>query len=207
MSLRPPYIFLNSARSDSASAIFISCKMPVRRLNLIHQVHLGQSYRDRPCAYSIIPFRLSLSDRVGEALQLFTEARGLGFIAMLNGIFKQQIQPLDFLNHIVSLWHRHLLSPILSAGSPAYMRSLILAFPLACPLLPSALKLEHTPLHHHLTSYHHILQIGDSSHSAHFSNYQQDFEPAVLILCPTSQQCTFASSIVCMPFSFPVPIY
>ena len=52
-----------------------------------------------------------VSDRVGEALQLFANALGLGFVAMLNGIFKQQIKPLDFLNHIVSLWHRHGHSP------------------------------------------------------------------------------------------------
>ena len=33
---------------------------------------------------------LVLSDRVGEALQLFTDALGLGFVVMLNGIFKQR---------------------------------------------------------------------------------------------------------------------
>ena len=45
--------------------------------------------------------------------QFRTEAGGLGFVAMLNGIFKQQIQPLDFLNHLVSLWHRHLYNLLL----------------------------------------------------------------------------------------------
>ena len=40
--------------------------------------------------------------------QLGAEARGLGFVPMHDGVFKQRIQPLDFLNRFVSLWHRHL---------------------------------------------------------------------------------------------------
>ena len=38
------------------------------------------------------------SDGVGEAAEFFAEAFGFGFVAMLNRIFKQGIQPLDFLN-------------------------------------------------------------------------------------------------------------
>ena len=55
-----------------------------------------------------------LLDRVGEALQLFADALGLGFVIMLNGILKQGIQSLDFLNHIISLWHRHSLYSTIS---------------------------------------------------------------------------------------------
>jgi len=40
-------------------------------------------------------------------MQLCAEASGLGFVFMHDGIFKQGIQPLDFLNRFVSLWHRH----------------------------------------------------------------------------------------------------
>ena len=40
--------------------------------------------------------------------QLGAEAGGLGFVIMHDGVFKQRIQPLDFLNRFVSLWHRHL---------------------------------------------------------------------------------------------------
>ena len=39
--------------------------------------------------------------------QLGAEAGGLGFVPMHDGVFKQRIQPLDFLNRFVSLWHRH----------------------------------------------------------------------------------------------------
>ncbi|MBR5457394.1 MAG: hypothetical protein IKV56_01390, partial [Kiritimatiellae bacterium] len=39
--------------------------------------------------------------------QLGAEAGGLGFVIMHDGVFKQRIQPLDFLNRFVSLWHRH----------------------------------------------------------------------------------------------------
>ena len=40
--------------------------------------------------------------------QLCAEAGGLGFVIMHDGVFKQCIQPLDFPNRFVSLWHRHL---------------------------------------------------------------------------------------------------
>ena len=42
--------------------------------------------------------------------QLGAEAGGLGFVTMHDGVFKQRIQPLDFLNRFVSLWHRHNVS-------------------------------------------------------------------------------------------------
>jgi len=37
-------------------------------------------------------------------------AYGLGFVFMHDGVFKQRVQPLDFLNRFVSLWHRHNVS-------------------------------------------------------------------------------------------------
>ena len=43
-----------------------------------------------------------------QSRQLGAEARGLGFVPMHDGVFKQGIQPLDFLDRFVSLWHRHL---------------------------------------------------------------------------------------------------
>jgi len=39
--------------------------------------------------------------------QLCAETGGLGFVIMHDGVFKQHIQSLDFLNRFVSLWHRH----------------------------------------------------------------------------------------------------
>ena len=42
--------------------------------------------------------------------KLGAEARGLGFVTMHDGVFKQRIQPLDLLNRFVSLWHRHNVS-------------------------------------------------------------------------------------------------
>ena len=44
-----------------------------------------------------------------EGLPSRAEALGLGFVSMHDRIFKQRIQPLDRLNRIVSLWHRHRL--------------------------------------------------------------------------------------------------
>ena len=43
-----------------------------------------------------------------QLLQFCAETGGLGFVFMHDGVFKQRIQPLDLLNRLVSLWHRHL---------------------------------------------------------------------------------------------------
>lgn len=43
--------------------------------------------------------------------QFGAEAFGLGFVAMHDGILKQGVKSLDRLNLLVSLRHRHSLSP------------------------------------------------------------------------------------------------
>ena len=53
-----------------------------------------------------------------QAMQLCAEASGLGFVFMHDGVFKQGIQPLDFLNRSVSLWHRHLYNLLLCYKTP-----------------------------------------------------------------------------------------
>ena len=57
-------------------------------------------------------FSLRSSVRMDDAMDAMlscAEAGGLGFVIMHDGIFKQRIQPLNFLNRFVSLWHRHRL--------------------------------------------------------------------------------------------------
>ena len=75
-------------------------------------------------------------DLVGQLAQGGAEALGLGFIPMHDRILKQRIQPLDLLNRLISLWHRHnsqhLSARIVSfryCGNLLWQSCLTLSFP------------------------------------------------------------------------------
>ena len=79
-------------------ATIYSLTPPIARFYLTSQTH-----------GDIIPFiSHSALHFLHQALQLCAEAGGLGFVIMHDGVFKQGVQPLDFLNRLASLWPRHL---------------------------------------------------------------------------------------------------
>ena len=75
-----------------------------------------------------------------EALEASAAAFGLGGVVVLDGILQKRVQPLDLLNRIVSLWHRHFTTP---AGCCRLLEFLFIRKP--------TLTVSHRPYHKGLT--------------------------------------------------------